>query len=106
MAKIEPQEPCPCGSGKTFAECHRPTVKSGPLPITTHELLTVISQPDPDMRSVFEKTGESTVFFVGEFSGLSLDCGGCEAPLVLGLNRDQIRGVVLRCRSCGAYNDT
>jgi len=106
MAKIEPQEPCPCGSGKTFADCHGPRVKSGPPPITTHLRLKVIPEPAPGTRAVFEHAGEGTVFFVGEVVGLSLDCGKCGSPLVQGLNREQVMGIVLHCKSCGAYNNT
>ena len=106
MAQIDPAEPCPCGSGKTFGTCHGPRVRKGPPLITEHLRLTVIAEPDPQTRVVFEHSGQGTVFFQGEAVGLSLDCGHCGAPLVEGLYREQVRGIVLRCSACGAHNDT
>ncbi len=107
MALIDPNEPCPCGSGTKYAECHLPKTRGqNPPAITERCRLQVIPEPDPDARSVFCLTGTGTVIFQGFESGLAMDCGKCGAPLVAGLRREQIRGVVLKCNSCGAFNDT
>lgn len=106
MAKIQPDEPCPCGSGKPFRDCHGPRVKTGPPPITDHLRLPVIPEPDPGTRSVFQKTTAGSVIFAGEETGLSLDCGRCGSPLVQGLRREQVASIVLQCNACGSYNDT
>jgi hypothetical protein len=105
MAEIDPKEPCPCGSGKIFADCHLPKVKRGPPPITEHARLKIISEPDPNSRSVFEKTTEGTTLFIGTASGLSIDCGKCGSPLAQGIARTQLVGVVIKCNHCGAYNE-
>jgi len=105
MPKILPDETCPCGSGKLYKDCHQGQVAVAPV-VSEHIRLPVIPEPDPGTRSVFERQGEGTVFFAGRFSGLSLDCGTCDAPLVVGMAPGQVVGIVLRCAACGAFNDT
>ena len=106
MAKIEPNEPCPCGSGLVFKGCHGPKVRTQRTPeITEHIPLIVVPEPDPGSRAVFEKITEGTSLFQGFETGIALVCGECQASLVAGLNRSQIHGVVLRCKNCGAFNE-
>lgn len=107
MAKIDPNETCPCGSGKLFKECHGPKVRQPVTPDITQEIpLKVIPEPDPDARSVFIYEGEGTIVFRGFEVGLALCCGQCKSHLVIGLKREQIQNVVLKCNACGAYNET
>jgi hypothetical protein len=106
MAEINPKELCPCGSGKTFGDCHLPHVKHGPPPITEHIRLRVIPEPDPNTRAVFTFTGEGTLGVTGEASGLSMDCGGCGSALIQGVAWGDIRGIVIKCNNCGRYNET
>lgn len=107
MAKIDPDELCPCGSGKVYRDCHLPSVNENRSPaITDHLRLVVIPEPDPGMRPVFIFSGKGTVIMRGTETGLSMDCGRCGAPLVTGVRRTQFQGVVFKCNSCGAFNDT
>lgn len=107
MAKIKPNESCPCGSGKEFAMCHGPkVVDNQPPSISQRIALKVIPEPDPDTRSVFIRTGDGTVLFQGYNANISLDCGKCNAPLVVGLAQEQVINIVLKCNQCGIFNDT
>lgn len=67
MAKIDPDEPCPCESGLLFKECHEPKVKKPQVPkITQTSTLKVIPEPDPDTKiSIYLMRGEGTVVFTG-----------------------------------------
>jgi len=106
MALIEATELCPCGSGKSFAACHGPRVRKPVVPETTETIrLKVIPEPDPDTRAVFIYEGDGTVVMSGYETGLSMNCGQCNSPLIRGLNRTQISGIVLRCKACGAFNE-
>jgi hypothetical protein len=105
--RIRDDEPCPCESGKPFGECHgdlRSRAKNSRVlkPVQ----LTVIPEPDPGTRPVFINNGDTTVLFTGSHGGYSLNCGHCNSPLVTGLDRNEIRGVVLHCNKCGSFNDT
>jgi SEC-C motif len=60
VAKIKDDEPCPCGSGMSFGECHGKKLRQEPT-ITQHFPLKVIPEPDPGTRAVFEFTGAGTV---------------------------------------------
>ncbi len=107
MAKIDPDEPCPCGSGLLFKDCHGPKVKNSPPPeITQIKLLKVIPEPDPDTRAVFIYEGEGTVAFNGNEIGLAMACGDCQSHLVVGISENKIQNIVIRCKKCGAYNET
>lgn len=106
MTRIRDEEPCPCGSGRTFGDCHAVVIRERANVTPKNRMaLNVIPRPDPDTRSVFEKAGGDSVFFVGTGED-QLDCGGCGAPLAVAVSRDQFHGLVLRCVECGAYNDT
>lgn len=105
MPKIDPDEPCPCGSGKLYRDCHRAQVAKPPT-ISKHVPLPVVAEPDPGVRSVFKKIGQDTIFFTGHASEISFDCGRCGAPLMVGMARGQVVALVLQCASCGAFNDT
>ncbi len=107
MAKISPDEPCPCGSGVLFKDCHGPKVRSRVPPEIGERLpLVVIPEPDPNTRAVFEHAGNGTLFFQGFDTNIALVCGTCSAVLAAGIRRDQVRHVVLRCKQCGAFNET
>lgn len=107
MTKIDLNEPCPCGSGETFSNCHGPRVITNrTITISERMPLKVIPEPDPGSRSVFIKTNEGSIIFRGTETTLSLDCGQCGESLVVGLRKDQIRNVALKCNQCGVFNDT
>ena len=105
--KLVDEEICPCGSGKLYGECHkvmrRTTTTIADL---SHVPLTVIPEPDPNTRAVFEKIGTGTTFFSDPAGRYSLNCGVCGAPLAVVSNRQQVSGVVLHCAACGEFNDT
>lgn len=106
MAKIDPNEPCPCESGLLFKECHGPKVKQPEAPKITQTIsLKVIPEPDPNTRSVFIYDGEGTVAFTGYQVGLALVCGSCKSHLVVGILRENIQNIVIRCKNCGSYNE-
>jgi hypothetical protein len=106
MAKIDPDEQCPCQSGLQFKDCHGPKVKKPITPDIVRELsLKVIPEPDPDTRSVFIFTGDGTIAFRGFDVGLALVCGGCKSHLVVGIPRENINGVVIKCNKCGKFNE-
>jgi hypothetical protein len=107
VAKIAPDETCPCGSGLAYRVCHGPKVrKQEPPEIKQRIRLQVIPEPDPNSRTVFEKTGDGTVLFQGFATNIALACGSCGAPLAAGIEPNQIKGIVLRCKQCSAFNDT
>ena len=106
MAKILPNELCPCGSGAIFKDCHGPKVRIRTPPEIRQRLaLKVIPEPTSS-RAVFEKTTKGTVLFQGFDTNIGLTCGTCGSVLVAGMEREQIRNIVLRCNQCGAFNDT
>jgi SEC-C motif len=105
--KISPKEPCPCGSGQSFKDCHGPKVrKKQELRIERRLALTVIPEPDPNTRSVFQLSGTGTVFIQGIDGPDTLECGRCGAELAIGINASQVRGIVLQCNRCKSFNDT
>ncbi len=107
MAKISQDELCPCGSGSLFRDCHGPKVRTRTSPeIKQRVALTVIAEPDPNTSAVFEKTGEGTILFQGFDTKIGLVCGTCAAVLAAGLRREQLNSVILRCKQCGAFNET
>jgi hypothetical protein len=107
--KIKASEPCPCGSGATYGDCHDRTRSEALTAVSDleHLSLRLIPPPDPGVRSVFEKAGGTdSILFAGVSGRLSLDCGSCSAPLATRVERDQFAAIVLRCTKCGSYNDT
>lgn len=107
MAKIDPNEPCPCGSGNPFKACHGPKVRTTKdVAITERVRLTVIPEPDHLTRAVFVRTGEGTIAFSGYESGVAQCCGTCDSELIVGLPVGRVENVVIRCNKCGSFNDT
>ena len=105
--KIAPQEACPCGSGKLFKDCHGPRVRQPrELKIERRLPLTVIPEPDPNTRSVFQLSGAGTVFIRGTDGVDTLVCGQCGADLAIGIDASQVRGIVFQCNDCKSFNDT
>jgi|SRR2546427_9313165 SEC-C motif-containing protein len=106
MAQIDPNELCPCGSGRLFKDCHGPKVKIPITPSIIEEIaLRIIPEPDPNTRAVLIYGGEGTIAFRGFDVGLALCCGQCKSHLVVGMEREQIQNIVLKCKGCGAYNE-
>jgi DNA-directed RNA polymerase subunit RPC12/RpoP len=75
-----------------------------------HVPLRVIPEPEEGTRSVLitDSKDEDFVFIRGEDPRvrLSLDCGNCGKPLIIGIPRMKIINVVFQCPRCGSYNDT
>jgi hypothetical protein len=108
VAKISPDEICPCNkSGKLFKDCHGPKVRTQNPPEIRHRIpLKVISEPDPNTRSVIDRVGKGTIIIQGFHTEIGLTCGTCDAILIAGMDREQITSIVLRCNKCGAFNET
>lgn len=105
--KLVDDDPCPCGSGKLYSECHKAMLRTKiPSVGLSHIPLSVIPEPDPNTRTVFEHTDTKTLFFFDPTGRYSLDCGSCGATLLVVSDRQQVSNIVLRCRSCGEFNDT
>ena len=67
--------------------------------------MMVIPEPEPNTRSVLVYTGAGTVLMRGP-GNVVMECGNCGAPLIVGMPVATLQSVVLRCASCGAYNDS
>ncbi|NOU00060.1 MAG: SEC-C domain-containing protein [Gallionella sp.] len=106
MAKILPDENCPCGSNLQFKDCHGPKVRTRTPPPIKHKIaLKIIPEPDPGTRAVFEMTNNANILFQGFETEIGLVCGACSKVLAAGINREQIINVVLKCNQCGAFNE-
>lgn len=106
MARIDPDEPCPCGSGLVFRDCHlRKVKKDVPPEITERARLAVVPEPDPNSRTIFVREGDGTIVLQGSETGLSQDCGNCGASLIAGVALGRVAGVVIRCNGCGSFNE-
>ncbi|WP_419206668.1 SEC-C metal-binding domain-containing protein [Photobacterium leiognathi] len=106
MAKINPDELCPCESGLLFKNCHQLKIKTPIQPAITHKIkLKIIPEPDPNTRSVFIYNGEGTTVFRGYETGIEMNCGHCSSPLISGLNSNSVSNIVIRCKACGKFNE-
>lgn len=107
--KIKASDSCPCGSGKTFGECHDKLRRERRTADTEliHVPLAVIAPPDPATRAIFERSANTVgAFFTGISGPHTLECGTCSAELATRVHRQRFGGIVLRCYRCGAYNET
>jgi hypothetical protein len=68
--------------------------------------LSTIKEPPPNSRVVIEYLGEGTVSHLGHHDVPDLCCGNCDATLIRGMPREKLKGAVLKCKNCGAFNDT
>jgi hypothetical protein len=69
--------------------------------------LHVIPEPAEGTRSVMIKTeGDSLVFQGSEAPAVVMVCGDCGAHLIKGVPVSRISNLVLKCRGCGAFNET
>jgi hypothetical protein len=102
--RIQPEEPCPCGSGNPYGDCHGRHLSEQPE-ITRLIPLQVIPEPDPETRSVLQAMGP-TPLFRGTESSVAYTCGSCNAPLVIGVDIGRLQNVVLGCGSCNSFNET
>jgi DNA-directed RNA polymerase subunit RPC12/RpoP len=104
--KINPEEPCPCGSHARYADCHGHPDRHVVPDVSTTVPLRVIPEPDPETRSVFRKVGDGTILFQGRLSSTAYVCGKCGEPLVVGMPLEELVNLVLGCANCGAFNET
>ncbi len=107
MAKIDPNELCPCESGLLFKECHELKIKKQIKPEIKQKVsLKMIPEPDPNTRAVFIlNSGESSIVFQGFETEIAFVCGSCSAPLIAGMNLEQMKNIVLKCNKCNKYNE-
>jgi hypothetical protein len=107
LVKIDPDEPCPCGSGKPYRNCHQAAQQQTAPEVSEHRPLTEIPEPDPGTRTVFEWGGDREgLFLVGSESSISYDCASCNAPLYVGLAPGAVQNIVFRCPRCGTFNES
>jgi DNA-directed RNA polymerase subunit RPC12/RpoP len=65
--------------------------------------MTVISEPEPNTRSVFEPTFKGRLI---KGSGpLSYKCGKCGATLLRHVEYKQVMNMVVKCGGCGSFNE-
>jgi hypothetical protein len=68
--------------------------------------LKVIPEPQPYSRSVLIMDGTETLFFKGYTSNLKFICGNCGAVLMEGIEKNQVKNIVLKCNNCNSFNET
>jgi hypothetical protein len=57
-----------------------------------------------DGRTFFELTGETVQMAAEKETESIWTCGGCDAPLAVGIQSSQLLSRVLRCGTCRSYN--
>lgn len=67
--------------------------------------LAVIPEPEEGSRSVLVWKGKGTVAMRGP-GNLTMVCGNCAAPLIVGWKVQQLHNIVFKCAGCAAYNET
>jgi len=87
------------GSGGSVAKDTKPPRRK------RHIRLAVIPEPEPNTRTVLLYTGEGTVVIRGS-GPVTMDCGNCGAVLAQNVEMGQLQNLVLRCKNCGAFNET
>lgn len=72
--------------------------------------MSVIKKPEPNTRSVFEKSADAAdgavVFQIDPPGPIDYICGGCRTVLIVGAEQGQYNNMVVRCNVCGVYNET
>jgi hypothetical protein len=68
--------------------------------------LSTIPEPPEDSRTVVEWIGKGTVGLFSKDDVPDLCCGKCRAVIIRGMPRKKLKGAVLKCKNCGAFNDT
>ena len=67
--------------------------------------LRIIPEPQPQTRAILEpKVGEVLPVIKGN-GNLNLLCGNCGAILIEGIDKGQIRNIVIHCPICRFYNN-
>lgn len=79
--------------------------RKGPTPKKRRIRLAVIPEPEPNTRSVLIYTGEGTVVMRGP-GNVTMECGNCGAPIIVGVKTSQLQNLVFKCPNCGAFNET
>jgi hypothetical protein len=68
-------------------------------------LLTVVKRDSE--RCLIDAPPDRTIVFQGDaIDAPTLCCGGCEAELVVGVDRRRLTNMVIECKRCGCFNDT
>ena len=68
--------------------------------------LTIIPKPTPWSRSVLGPAEGLSGPLIKGSGRVDLVCGECTEILAAGVADQQLQNLVLRCPSCGAYNET
>lgn len=70
-----------------------------------HIPLTVIPEPEPETRVIFQHAGPNPIVAGTDPSAPDLCCGDCGAPLVTGIAKMVFFNIVFLCQACGAFNE-
>lgn len=65
--------------------------------------LKVVPEPAKGTAAIIQGDKSPLLRGEGQFNYL---CGKCGAILLKGIEKGQVRGIVLRCPKCGSFNDT
>ena len=70
---------------------------------TERVALKVVPRPKDGTSLVLSPTGRGIVI-TGGYAGVVLECGSCATALAEGVQSRQLRGLIIRCNNCEAYN--
>jgi hypothetical protein len=70
--------------------------------------LPIIPEPDPSTRTIFiiPEGSSDTLFMRGYSTNLKFLCGNCGAILMEGIEKNQVRNIVLKCNKCKMFNES
>ena len=66
--------------------------------------LKIIPQPQLDTITLLLPKPKDVLPLIKFDADVNLICGSCGAMLIEGILENQIRNIVIRCPSCGQYN--
>ena len=66
--------------------------------------MQVIPEPHDRSKTIMAHDGAGTVVIYGPTKGHRYLCGVCAATLIVGMQLAQIKSIVVKCASCGAFN--
>jgi len=66
--------------------------------------LAVVAEPLAGTKAVIDRRSTGTVLFKGTATGVTYICGSCRSALIVGLDAQKFRDVVLKCNHCKSFN--